>query len=124
MSIMGCRITKVEKEFSLKELRHKEQKQIQLLFSINKNDLTFFYSDSSSPVYIASTYFTFEEIIESKRGLSLVFIEKYVKLLKGDLKYYYGNRWHNLTSKYFKKDINSHGFIIKIPVKKVNNHLN
>ena len=102
--------------FSLKELRNKEQKYIQVFFDLDKDNLIILYSDSSTPVYIDNNYFTFEEVIESKRGLSLIFIERYVKLLNGSLEYFYGNRWHNLISKYSKKNNKSHGFIIKIPV--------
>jgi light-regulated signal transduction histidine kinase (bacteriophytochrome) len=103
--------------FSLKELRNKENKFIQIIFTQDKNNLIILYSDSSSPIYITNKYFTFEEIIDSKRGLSLIFIEKYAELLKSSLEYYYGNKWHNLISKYSKKN-SSHGFIIKFPFKK------
>ena len=105
-------------QFSLKELRNKEQKNIQILLKKDKTNLIILYSDSSTPVYIADSYFTFEEIIESKRGLCLVFIEKYVELLNGNVEYCYGNKWYSLISKYLKKNKNSHGFIIEIPVKK------
>lgn len=103
-------------QFSLKDLRNKEQKEIQIAFNLKGKELVILYSDSSSPIYIADNYFTFEEIIESKRGLNLIFIEKDVKLLNGNIEYYYGNKWHEITSKYSNKITYSHGFVIKIPI--------
>lgn len=103
--------------FSLKELRNKELKEIQIAFNQKGKELIILYTDSSSPIYIANNYFTFEEILESKRGLSLIFIERYIELLKGSIEYHYGNKWHEITSKYSNSITYSHGFIIKIPIK-------
>lgn len=102
--------------FSLKELRNQEQKDIQIAFNLKGKELVILYSDSSSPIYIADKYFTFEEILESKRGLNLIFVEKYIELLNGNVNYYYGNKWNEITSKFSNKIIFSHGFVVRIPL--------
>lgn len=102
--------------FSLKEFRNLEQKSIQIGVILDDKDLILIYSDNSSPIYIKNNYFNFEEVLASKSGLSLVFIEKYIKLLNSNLIYCYGNNWQDIILKYSKDFKNNHGFIIKIPI--------
>ncbi len=103
-------------QFSLKDFRNIEQKNIQIGFKLVDNELNLIYSDSTLPIKIVKNYFNFEEVLASKRGLCLVFIEKYVKLLNSNLKYFYGNNWNDIILKYSKDFNNNHGFIIKIPI--------
>ncbi|HPP05458.1 MAG TPA: histidine kinase dimerization/phospho-acceptor domain-containing protein [Spirochaetota bacterium] len=100
--------------FSLKGFRNSKIKEIFILIKKERDILTIYYGDSSDIISIGNDYFTIEEILNNKRGLGLIFLEKFIKYANGNIKYLHGNNWSNVV-----KDLNiktEHGFIIEIPM--------
>jgi len=102
--------------YSLKGLRASKKREISVFFKKENNDVIMIYSDSSTPIFIENDYFSFDEILKSKRGLGILFIEKYIRYYNGNIKYFYGNKWQTCISLYTQKIKNNHGFLIKLPI--------
>jgi len=100
---------------SFKGLQSSKVKEIELCIKNNNGKLLIIYTDSSSPVFIESNYFSFEEVMKSGRGLGLLFVEKYVVLNNGEINYLYGNKWTNFITNISTKIKNTHGFKIMLP---------
>ena len=98
--------------FSIKGLRGKEDRFIQIYCDKKRNGFVLYYSDTSNPISIENNYFSFEDILNSKRSLYPLFIQKYVSMLGGKIKYLSGNKRDN-KNKIFK---GNHVFEISIPV--------
>ena len=104
--------------FSLKGFRNSKIKEIFIYIKKenenNKDILTIYYGDSSDIIPVNGDYFTIEEILNNKRGLGLIFLQRFIKYTNGSINYLYGKNWEQ-----FAKNLNiktEHGFIIKIPV--------
>ena len=104
--------------FSIKGLRGKDDKCIQVFCEEKNNCVFLYYSDTSNPIFIETNYFNFDEILNSKRGLSMLFVKKYVSMLGGDIKYLNGNRWNEINKALGKIFKGKHGFEISFPVLK------
>ncbi|OHD18636.1 MAG: hypothetical protein A2086_17035 [Spirochaetes bacterium GWD1_27_9] len=102
--------------FSQKGFKSSKLKEIQIVYKKEDKNFIIFYSDSSEPVFIEGDYFSFEDVLKTKRGLGPQFIEKYVEDYNGEVYYKTSKNWHavlednNLTSQL------NHGFIIKLPI--------
>ncbi|MCK4798893.1 MAG: HAMP domain-containing histidine kinase [Spirochaetes bacterium] len=105
-------------QFSLKGMKTLGQKYVQIFFKKENNNFIIVYSDASAPVFIENDYFNFEEIMKYRRGLGVMFIERYVKLYNGKIEYKYGKKWKSAVSNLTSKIKNNHGFIIQIPLSK------
>ena len=105
--------------FSLKGLKSIKNNYIQFFLKEEHGNLLILYSDASSPVFIESDFFNFEEMLKYRRGFGVMFIEKYVNLLDGNIKYVYGKKWHSITSNLTSGIKSNHGFIIHIPTTKL-----
>lgn len=103
-------------QFSLKGMRSIDKKIIRLYFKKVENELLLYYTDESPPIFIEEDYFSFKEILNSKRGLGILFIEKYVAFAGGKISYKYGNKWQNEIADFKEKIKSNHGFIINMPV--------
>lgn len=103
--------------FSYKGLRTSKTRDIQILFKEKNNkEILIFYSDSSTPVFIEGEYFNFEEILKSRRGLGVMFIEKYITSCNGKIEYKYGKKWQSIVADLDIKMKNNHGFILQMPI--------
>jgi sensor histidine kinase regulating citrate/malate metabolism len=101
-------------EFSAKGLKGTNIDKTIFIELIQKNkDVVLYYSDTSNSFSIKKDFFSTEEILNSRRGLSLFFLEKYVEKINGDLKYFSGKEWEN-ESKALENKAASHGFRITI----------
>jgi K+-sensing histidine kinase KdpD len=99
-------------EFSLKGLRGGNIEKNIYIYILKKNkNAALYYSDSSLPVLIKNEYFNTEEILTSRRGLSLFFLEKYVSSLNGTVQYFHGKGWEKEISDLNNK-ASTHGFKI------------
>lgn len=106
--------------FSLKGFKNSKLKEIFIsikIESINDKDiLTIYYGDNSDIIPLKDNFFTIEEVLNNKRGLGLIFLEKFITYANGNVKYLYSTNWQNAV-----KDLNiktEHGFIITIPFEK------
>lgn len=104
--------------FSLKGFRNSKIKEMFIYIKKenenNKDILTIYYGDSSDIIPVNGDYFTIEEILNNKRGLGLIFLERFINYTNGSIQYLYGNKWEQ-----YSKNLNiktEHGFIIKIPM--------
>ncbi len=104
-------------QFSIKGLKSIFYKEVNILIS-RKDDsrMQIYYSDSSTPVVINGDYFTFDEILKSKRGLSPLFSEKIVKEFGGTIKYLYGKTFSQYNEQNSIKTKCQHGFIVEMPL--------
>ncbi len=103
--------------FSFKAFRTLKTKEIRLFYKIVKNDFYIIYTDSSENIYLNGKYFTFNEVLEAKRGLGPKFIERFVDIYNGEI-FYLNNK--ELVKKLRELDLffdvkNYAGFILKIP---------
>ncbi len=101
---------------SYKGLQSSKVKDIEICIKNNNGNLLIIYTDSSSPVFIDSNYFSFDEVMKSGRGLGLLFVEKYIIMNNGEISYLYGNKWANFITNVSTKIKNTHGFKINLPV--------
>lgn len=102
--------------FSLKGMKSISNKQIYIELKISDKDLLLYYHDTSSPIFIESDYFTFDEILKAKRSLAPMFIEKLVKEYSGQIAYFYGKKWTaELEEETKSVQKTQHGFKIRIP---------
>jgi len=101
---------------SYKGLQSSKVKDIEICIKNNNGNLLIIYTDSSSPVFINSNYFSFDEVMKSGRGLGLLFVEKYIIMNNGEISYLYGNKWANFITNVSTKIKNTHGFKINLPV--------
>lgn len=101
--------------FSLKGMKRTTNNEIRIKIRKEEENVVFYYTDSTSPVFIEGDYFTFQEIENCKRGLYPLFIEKIVNDANGNIKYLFGKRWNDLTESLFSKKTD-HGFIFSIPL--------
>lgn len=100
--------------FSLKGMKKNANNEILIRTERNKKNIVFYYTDSTSPIFIEKNYFTYDETQSCKRGLYPLFIEKIINDANGDINYFFGKKWNNLTEKFFDKKT-SHGFIFYVP---------
>lgn len=103
-------------QFSLKGLKSVTNKQIYIDVSLNRTNLTIYYHDTSSPVFIEGDYFTFEEILKGKRSLAPLFIEKLIHEYDGSIAYLYGKKWTGEQDNMKIPVKTQHGFKICLPV--------
>jgi hypothetical protein len=104
-------------QFSLRGFRiEKDDRTIQIYYKNEANILYFYYTDSSPPVFIEGEYFNFEDILNSRRGLSIILIEKIIKFYKGTISYCYGKKCEQTFSKFTCSKKDNHGFIIQVPL--------
>jgi len=103
--------------FSSKAFRSTNTKEIIVSYNAKGSDFYLLYVDSSDLVNLDGEYFTFNEVLQTKRGLGPKFIEQYVKLYNGTISYNKNRDLQkNLESIGITTDIkNYNGFIIKIP---------
>lgn len=100
--------------FSMKGMKKNANNEILIRIERNEKNTVFYYTDSTSPIFIENNYFTYDEVQSCKRGLYPLFIEKIINDANGNICYFFGKRWNNLTEKFFDKKT-SHGFIFYIP---------
>lgn len=101
---------------SIKGIRSQTKKEIYLYVKLMGKELLITYTDSSTPIFIQNDYFNLEEALQSRRGLGLLFLEKYTLFVSGKIYYLYGNNWINFISTITTKIKNNHGFKILLPV--------
>ncbi len=106
--------------FSLKGFKNSKLKEIFINIKKESNNekdiLTIYYSDTTDIIPTNSSFFTLDEILSNKRGLGLIFLEKFIQYAEGDIRYLYSSNWYTVA-----KDLNiptDHGFIITIPNEK------
>jgi len=103
--------------FSSKAFRTSKIKEVIVFFKQIDNFFYMVYVDSSDFVLINGDFFTFNEVLDSKRGLGPKFIERFVNIYNGNI-YYLKNRDLNKKLEEFGLSFNVknyNGFIIKIP---------
>lgn len=100
--------------FSLKGMKKNTNNEIIIRTEKSKKNVVFYYTDSTNPIFIEKNYFTYDEIQSCKRGLYPLFIEKIINDAHGNINYFFGKKWNNLTETFFDKKT-SHGFIFYIP---------
>lgn len=100
--------------FSLKGMKKNAANEVLLKIERDEKNIVFYYSDSTSPIFIENNYFTYDEIQSCKRGLYPLFIEKIINDANGSVCYFFGKKWNDLTEKFFDKKT-SHGFIFYVP---------
>jgi light-regulated signal transduction histidine kinase (bacteriophytochrome) len=100
--------------FSLKGMKKTTNNEIIIRAEKKEQNIIFYYSDSTSPTFIESNYFSYKEVESRKRGLFPLFIEKIVEDTNGNVNYFFGRKWHDLTIDFFSKKTD-HGFIFSLP---------
>ncbi|HBD92878.1 MAG: hypothetical protein A2015_13700 [Spirochaetes bacterium GWF1_31_7] len=103
-------------QFSLKGMKSVTNRQINIDLFINDKALLFYYHDTSTPIYIESDYFSFDEILKGKRSLAPMFIEKLIKEYNGTIHYLYGKKWAAELDVIQSNIKTQHGFKIIIPI--------
>ncbi len=101
--------------FSFKEMKKTTNNEIRIKIDKDEQNIIFYYTDSTSPIFIESDYFTYKEVENCKRGLFPLFIEKIVNDANGNIKYLFGKKWNDLTENLFSKKTD-HGFIFNLPL--------
>ena len=101
--------------FSFKEMKKTTNNEIRIKIDKDEQNIIFYYTDSTSPIFIESDYFTYKEVENCKRGLFPLFIEKIVNDANGNIKYFFGKKWNDLTENLFSKKTD-HGFIFNLPL--------
>jgi len=104
--------------FSKKGLKTTKNRQIDFFYKPEGNKIYLIYSDTSEPIYIQEDFFNFEEILKAKRGLGLLFVERYVEIYNGNIKYLHSKKWNEIIGKLGFKTENKHGFIYEFDLSK------
>lgn len=103
-------------QFSLKGIKSLPYKEIGIHFIIDETGLTLYYTDTASPIFIETDYFTYEEIAKAKRGLAPLFLEKLIKEYHGTLLYLFGKKWNDISENIIQHKKTQHGFLIHLPI--------
>ncbi len=100
--------------FSLKGMKKTTNNEIIIRAEKKEQNIIFYYTDSTSPIFIENDYFSYKEIEICKRGLFPLFIEKIIDEANGNVNYFFGRKWHDLTIDFFSKRTD-HGFVFSLP---------
>ncbi len=99
--------------FSRKGLRTVSVKDILIMYEVEGEYLRIIYSDSGQSVESTDDYFSYEDIINAKRGLGLLFVKKYIEITDSKIVYLKGSEWQSYINRIGLDFDTEHGFVIK-----------
>ncbi|MCG8572001.1 MAG: hypothetical protein MJB14_17845, partial [Spirochaetes bacterium] len=105
-------------QVSIKGFKVVSQKDVFIKIMVTSDEMIIVYGDSSHPLQIDSVEIQYENVLKTKRCLSLIFLKNILNFCQGEIKYYKDEEWKTITEKLDLSFPCTDGMIIQIPLNK------